>query len=170
MSRVGGLVNTTLDQLGLRRKVLEAEALRKWREVVGPQIAASSRPEKVSEGILFVACKSSAWANELLLHRTSIIARLNKALGRKVIADIRFSARGFRAVPQETPKEEEGGRAKSLEAVPLPEAALEAARSVAAAAIPGELAERIEKAIITSKRRSEVMKSGRVDRSNTEDR
>lgn len=155
-SRLGGVVNNTLDQLGLRHKILEHQALSRWPEVVGPQIASSSSADRVSDGILFVSCKSSMWANELTLHREQILTRLNKALGKKVIVDIRFSARGFRKGQPAEPKEQRGTRSKNLEAIQLPDEKVEAARAAAASSPAPELAERIEKAILASKRLEEL--------------
>ncbi len=80
----------------MQQRILEQQAMAKWREVVGPQIAASSRPDSVREGMLFVTCKSSMWSSELSLHKPDIVKRLNAAVGKKIIEDIRFTARGFR--------------------------------------------------------------------------
>ena len=95
ISRVGSFVKPTLQDLGVQGKVLEQQALAKWREVVGPQIAASSKADAIRDGVLFVTCKSSMWSSELSLHRQDITKRLNAAVGREIITDIRFTARGF---------------------------------------------------------------------------
>ena len=155
MSRLGGVVNKTLDDLGLRSRVLEQQAVNRWAEVVGPQIASSSTAQRVQDGVLFVGCKSSMWANELALHKDQIVKRLNKAVGREVIKDIRFSARGFKK-PQAPSKEASMGASKSLEAIQLREEDINIARSAASSAPSAELAERIEKAILTSKRLAEL--------------
>lgn len=155
MSRLGGVVNNTLDELGLRSRVLEHQAVDRWAEVVGPHIASSSTAQRVQDGILFVGCKSSMWANELALHKDQIVKRLNKALGRGVVKDIRFSARGYKR--QQAPsKEASVSPWKSLEAIQLPEEDVKAAQSAAASSPSAELAERIEKAILTSKRLAEL--------------
>ena len=100
------MLHASLDHMGFRQKVLEQQAIMRWKETVGPQIAASSVAEKVRDGALFVCCKSSMWANELSLHKQDIIKRLNKSLGKQIIIDIRFSARGFKqALEARTQKE-----------------------------------------------------------------
>jgi len=156
LSRLGGIVNNTLDEMGVRQRVLEEQAVDRWREVVGPHIAASSAAQNVRDGVLFVACKSSMWANELMLHRLDIIKRLNKALGRKVVNDIRFSAKGFKRASEAVSKEETSSKAKNLEVIQISDEQAEAARKAAAACSSEELAKKIEKAILTSKRLEEL--------------
>jgi len=155
-SRVGGVVNTSLDELGLRQRVLEQQVVHNWRQTVGPQIAASSVAEKVRDGALYVICKSSMWANELSLHKQDIIKRLNKSVNKQVIRDIRFSARGFKRAVEQMPKEESDAPTKVLETVEVKQSDIDLARRVAAESASTELATRIEKAILTSKRLEEV--------------
>ena len=152
LGRLGALVNSSLDKLGLRRKVQECQALGKWKQVVGPQIGAASAAENVRDGILFVCCRSSMWASELSLHKTDIMRRLNKAVGTEVIKDIRFSARGFNRAMQAGQKEETPNRGKSVETVPVDQEDSDVASQVASLSPSEELAEKIEKAVITGKR------------------
>lgn len=156
LSRAGGLLNNSLDKLGLRHKILEHQAIAKWREVVGKHIAASTIPEKVRDGVMFVTCKSSVWSSELSFHKNDIIRKLNTAAGRNVITDIRFSARGFAQAAREARKEESPKAEKSLEAIPVDDAQREAAAKVAAVCPAKELAEKVQRAVITSKRLVEL--------------
>ena len=95
LNSLGGMVGGALQDLGMRQKVLEHEAVEKWNEVVGPQVSASAAAERIRDGILYVCCKSSTWSSELALYKDDIAGRLNAAVGKKVVTDIRFSARGF---------------------------------------------------------------------------
>lgn len=156
--RLGGYLGASLDNLGLTQRILEHQALGKWADVVGPQIAASTVAERVRDGIMFVCCKSSMWSNELTLHKSDIIKRLNKAVGKKAITDIRFSARGFRKVLEQVKKEENDTRVRNLEKVAVDESSSEAAAKVASQVEDVKLAQRIEKAILSSKRLCEVKK------------
>ena len=153
LSRVGGLVNGTMDELGLRHKILEHQAVDKWKVVVGPQIAASSVAERVRDGILFVCCKSSTWSSELTLHKDDILKRLNASVGKKVITDIRFSARGFSRLSQSVVEEVAKIDPVALETIDVDS---QVASKVASTAPTSELAQRIQQAIITSKRLAEL--------------
>lgn len=156
LSRLGGLVNNSLEDLGVRQKVLERQVLGKWKQIVGPHIAASSVPESVREGILFVCCKSSMWANELTFHKLHIIKEFNKAAGKKIVTDIRFTSRGFKKAWEQSLKEERSPETKGLESVPVDESVSELAAKLASVSPSEELAKKIEHAIITSKRREKV--------------
>ena len=148
IARVGGMVKPTLQGLGVQEKVLEQQALAKWKSVVGKQIAASTNAESVREGILFICCKSSMWSSELSLHKDDIVKRLNEAIGKQVVKDIRFSARGFRKAVEEKEKTTE-----PEPQVPITPEEVKAAEEVAAACSSDELAEKVRRAILTSKRR-----------------
>lgn len=150
LARLGGLVNGTLDDLGLRQHVLEQQAVTRYKEIVGPQIAASSCAQMVRDGILFVACKSSTWANELTLLKPDILKKLHGALGRKAVKDVRFSARGFKKALAQAEE-----AAFDVDSVPLDESDVQAAARIASAA-PPEMAARIERAILTAKRREKL--------------
>ena len=101
---IGRKVNT--GPTGISRSVFralgrpgQADALREhmapfvWKAVVSPVIANASRAVSVTNGILTVAVRSSAWANELSMQKVDLIARVNQYLNgssRKSVTDIRF--------------------------------------------------------------------------------
>lgn len=64
--------------------------LRCWIEVVGPVVAAQTRPLTIQRGVLKVATASSAWAQNLVFERQRILAKLNGLLPQP-LEDIRFS-------------------------------------------------------------------------------
>ncbi len=150
VSRIGGFLKSTLHDLGVQEKIIEQHAMSKWREVVGPQIAASSKPERVRDGVLFVTCKSSMWSNELSLHKQDILKRLNKAVNKEIIKEIHFSARGFRKTEPDKPKPENVD--KSVDFVELGDDEIGVAEEVASICDSDELASRVKQAMITSKR------------------
>ena len=74
---VGDLVSSFLNRAGIAPKVEAATALTEWDALVGPQIAAVTRPRRVSEGTLFVAVATSAWMMELDLMKSDLLRRVN---------------------------------------------------------------------------------------------
>lgn len=147
-SDISVVLEHTLQNLDLSGRLLEQKAIEKWAQAVGPQIAASSRAESVREGVLFACCKNSMWSAELTLHKPTIIQKLNAALGKEVIKDIHFKARGFRKLEQ--PKHE-GGDCVAVDAMELDESDIKAAEQAAAACKSEELSRKIKQAIIVSK-------------------
>lgn len=110
---VGNALDVAFSRLGLSGRLAQQRAVTLWPEVVGPQIAASTRALSVRDGILFVATKSSTWAHELIFRKKAIMEALERELGKGVLTDIRFQARGF-----SDPVEEEDPRR-----VPVPDPA-----------------------------------------------
>lgn len=153
------MVNESLDQLGLRHKILEHQAVDKWKQVVGPHIAAATVVERVNDGMLFVCCKSSAWANECTFHKEHIIKELNRAVGKKVISDIRFSSRGFkRALEASLAKEKTTAAKNDIESIELDSSASKVAEEVASVSPSEELAKKIRHVVLTSKRREKAQR------------
>jgi predicted nucleic acid-binding Zn ribbon protein len=68
---------------------LLAEAQAVWRSVVGEAIAEQAQPVSERRGVLTIGCSASVWAQELDLMGSSIIERLNVALGGPEIIRIR---------------------------------------------------------------------------------
>ncbi|MGH7528522.1 MAG: DciA family protein [Gemmatimonadales bacterium] len=67
-----------LRQSGFAKRVQQAGIIEQWAELVGPQIAAVTEPESVTQdGVLRVRVATAAWANELSLMTPRILARLN---------------------------------------------------------------------------------------------
>jgi predicted nucleic acid-binding Zn ribbon protein len=67
-----------LRQSGFARRLQQAGVIEAWPELVGPQIAAVTRPESVTpDGVLRVSVATAAWATELGLMTPRILARIN---------------------------------------------------------------------------------------------
>jgi len=69
-----------------------------WPDVVGPVVAAQTRPTNVYRGALKVATSSATWAQNLVFERQRILAKLNQALSFE-ITDIRFSPAQWQDTP-----------------------------------------------------------------------
>jgi predicted nucleic acid-binding Zn ribbon protein len=74
---VGELVGKYLARSGLDAKLEAASVLPQWPELVGPQISAVTNPQRVSEGVLIVAVRSSAWIMELNMMKMELMKRIN---------------------------------------------------------------------------------------------
>jgi predicted nucleic acid-binding Zn ribbon protein len=61
-----------------------------WVQVVGPIVAAQTRPVGIHRQVLQVATSSAVWAQNLAFERQRILAKLNPQVGLQ-LTDIRFS-------------------------------------------------------------------------------
>jgi hypothetical protein len=80
-ARAGDLVEGLLAGLGLHERLHQYRAMLIWDEVVGPQIAARTRPEKIRDGVLEVCVDQPTWMQQLQLIKPQILAKLNARLG-----------------------------------------------------------------------------------------
>jgi hypothetical protein len=87
-ARAGDLVDKLLKGLGLDERLHQYRALIIWEEVVGPQIAARTRPVRIREGVLEVNVDQPTWRQQLQLMKPKILAQLNAELGKATIKDI----------------------------------------------------------------------------------
>jgi len=99
-SKAGDLLAGLLAGWGLDERLRQYRALLLWDEVVGPQIAARARPEKIRDGILEVCVDQPVWMQQLQLLKPQLLARLNAQLGDGALRDI-FLKRG-RIQPKQT--------------------------------------------------------------------
>lgn len=83
-------LSTLLKKIGIDTRVKQYQALVTWPEIVGERISKISTAEKVTNGILFVKVKSSAWRNELVFMKKEILTKIDKKVGYGIIKDIRF--------------------------------------------------------------------------------
>lgn len=98
---VSDLVPDLLDPVMRRRTGISTGLVQSWEEIVGPRLAATSRPEKIQwpsrareedafePAVLVIACEGAA-ALHIQHETTEIIARVNAYLGFNAIGRIRI--------------------------------------------------------------------------------
>ena len=63
---------------------------RLWDEVVGETIAQNARPAAFKGKLLIVNVSSSTWIHQLQFLKNEMIAKLNAALGKPLIEELKF--------------------------------------------------------------------------------
>jgi predicted nucleic acid-binding Zn ribbon protein len=66
---------------GWARKAATGSVFGRWAEIVGPDLAAHTKPDTLADGELTVTADSTAWATQLRLLAAQLIRRLNAELG-----------------------------------------------------------------------------------------
>jgi predicted nucleic acid-binding Zn ribbon protein len=87
---LGGEVARYLEKAGIAERVAEAEVVLDWPDRVGDGIAGVTRALRVSDGLLIVAVRSSAWLMELRMMQEELLRRLNAGRKRGRVNGIRF--------------------------------------------------------------------------------
>lgn len=81
------------------------DIIEKWVDIVGTDLNAGVRPEKVSyvgeKGILHVICRGGAYATVVEHRKRLILERVNTFIGRQALYDIRIRQGAFKEVPCE---------------------------------------------------------------------
>lgn len=147
MTQLGDSISTALKRHHLDKRTKQEIAAANWAEVVGEKCAAASRPEAMRDGILFVSCKSAAWAQELTFLKDHIIQEMNKRAGENVVTDIRFSGKGLRKIEEAVKVERDEPTAGEIEAVKLGKNEIERASRAVEGVKDAVLAQKIRSAI-----------------------
>jgi predicted nucleic acid-binding Zn ribbon protein len=82
---IGGL----LDEEGWTLAAATGSVFGRWAQIVGGDLAAHTKPEKLADGELTVAADSTAWATQLRLLSGQLIKRLNAELGDQSVLRVR---------------------------------------------------------------------------------
>jgi len=87
---MSGIMDAMIIDLGIGPRLKKAEVIDKWSEVVGEHISKVTKPLRIDGETLFVHVTSSSWRNELTFLKKELIARVNEAVGKKIIKEIIF--------------------------------------------------------------------------------
>ena len=90
MKSIKTVLNTYLFKMGLDVGVNQEQAVNLWPIAVGEKIAENTTVQDVKHGVLFVRANSPVWAQELQFQKKEVLFKINMALGKKTIKDIRF--------------------------------------------------------------------------------
>ena len=88
---LGDVLNVLLREEGLETPLLQKRLIDSWEDVMGPAIAKYTLNKFISNQTLVVHLSSPALRADLSMRRKQIVMLLNQAVGRIVIADIRFN-------------------------------------------------------------------------------
>ncbi len=112
---VGDVVDALAAQLGWTSALAQSDVLDGWRELAGEETAKHAFPEQIADGVLVVRCESTAWATQLRMMRSELLARIAERFPQAEIESIRFQGpdapswkRGPRSIPGRGPRDTYG--------------------------------------------------------------
>jgi predicted nucleic acid-binding Zn ribbon protein len=88
--RIGAIVARLIDESPWGKQVKELQALSRWRDIVGLQIARQAQPESLKDGVLVVRVQNSVWLSHLRFLAEELRAKLNREIPSAPIREIRF--------------------------------------------------------------------------------
>jgi predicted nucleic acid-binding Zn ribbon protein len=88
---------------GWREAAAGGSVAGRWAEIVGPDLAAHTRPGSLDQGELTVTADSTAWATQLRLLAPQLVRRLNAELGDGAVVQVRVRGPASAAGPARKP-------------------------------------------------------------------
>jgi len=76
---------------GWSGRVAEGAVFGKWSEVVGDQIAEHAAPSVLRDGVLTVVAESTAWATQLRMVQSQLLAKIAAAVGDGVVTTLKIT-------------------------------------------------------------------------------
>jgi predicted nucleic acid-binding Zn ribbon protein len=89
MERAGDFLGRTLRRLKRPEAALSWLSAA-WPQIVGPALAAHTRPLRCDQGCLEIGIKGKAWKKELEDLKPQFAARINQAWGGTLVREIKF--------------------------------------------------------------------------------
>ncbi|HUR52339.1 MAG TPA: DciA family protein [Mycobacteriales bacterium] len=86
--RFGEAIQRLVDERGWQDTTTAAGVLANWAAVVGPEIADHCQPVSLLDGELVIVAESTAWATQLRLLTTTLLARVREHAGDGVASKV----------------------------------------------------------------------------------
>lgn len=105
-SPLGEEMSRIFARMGWTESLEVASVTARWRELVGDAVADHCEPLGFEAGVLTVQASSTAWATQIRLMSGTVTQRLNEAVGRAVVTEMRVlgpSARSWAKGPRRVP-------------------------------------------------------------------
>lgn len=90
MPRLAVAIAQALKEKGWVGLIEQHQSFQLWEEIVGPAIAANSRPIEIRDDVLIVQAKSAAWRSEIAFQKDEILAALNRRLKGNHLKDLKL--------------------------------------------------------------------------------
>ncbi|MDQ2796390.1 MAG: DciA family protein [Actinomycetota bacterium] len=85
---VGALLSGLVQDQGWERPLAEARVFAEWSLLVGADVAGHASPQSLRDGELRITAESTAWATQLRLLASTLLARLVAELGPHVVTKL----------------------------------------------------------------------------------
>lgn len=76
---------------GWSAKVAEGTVFGRWASVVGEDIASHAQPISLENGVLSIQAESTAWATQLRMFQSQILAKIAAAVGNGVVRQLKIN-------------------------------------------------------------------------------
>ncbi|MFM9035605.1 MAG: DUF721 family protein [Mycobacterium sp.] len=88
---LGGVARELAKTRGWSPRVAEGTVFAQWPQVVGEQIAEHAIPVALRDGVLSVSAESTAWATQLRMVQSQLLAKIAAAVGDGVVKALKIT-------------------------------------------------------------------------------
>jgi hypothetical protein len=89
---LSSILDGFLESLRIPHVAFLVSLRKKWPEIAGTLVARNATPLSLRNGVLTVAVRNHAWAQELQMGKTTMLERIREAAGGRIpVSDIRFA-------------------------------------------------------------------------------
>lgn len=88
---LGRVARDLAKKRGWSAQVAEGTVLGNWTSVVGQQIADHATPTALTDGVLSVTAESTAWATQLRMIQSQLLAKIAAAVGNGVVTSLKIT-------------------------------------------------------------------------------
>jgi len=106
---LSSVLDAFLESLRIPHVAFLVSLRKRWPEIAGPPVARNAAPLSLRNGVLTVAVRDHAWAQELRMSKTTMIGRIRETVGEKIaVSDIRFTVGSLASAgePEDPPRDE----------------------------------------------------------------
>jgi predicted nucleic acid-binding Zn ribbon protein len=100
---LGTAIDGLIDARGWREAAAAGSVFGRWAQIVGPDLAAHTRPDSLADRELTVTADSTAWATQVRLLAAQLVRRLNAELGDGSVQRVRVRGPAAAAGPAPRP-------------------------------------------------------------------
>jgi predicted nucleic acid-binding Zn ribbon protein len=101
--RLSAAIEGLIDARGWQEAAAAGSAFGRWAQIVGPELAAHTRPDGLADGELTVTADSTAWATQVRLLAAQLVRRLNAELGDGAVQRVKVRGPASAAGPARGP-------------------------------------------------------------------
>lgn len=87
---IGGVINQVITKLDAKTHGQREDVVKAWEGAIEKDAAGHTKPVAMKKNILTVEVDSSTWLYVLNLKKKSILASMQKSVGKEKVEDIRF--------------------------------------------------------------------------------
>jgi predicted nucleic acid-binding Zn ribbon protein len=100
---LGAAIEGLIDAHGWQEPAAAGSVFGRWAEIVGPELAAHTRPDGLDDGELTVTADSTAWATQVRLLAAQLVRRLGDELGDGTVRRVKVRGPASAAGPPRKP-------------------------------------------------------------------